>query len=288
MIDLHFHSTYSDGECSVSELAKQIKEKGLKYCALTDHNSVVGVQELIEALDGSGIIVIPATELTAEYNDNEIHVLIYDFDIALVAEIIKERDEIVHAQKLVELELSIKLSREAGLEITEGLSLHEKRPVTLTTALDICSSSVNQNFFLKKYGRQFTPEDVYYEYQAPGKSCAVKRSGVTVEWLIRKFKGIAQDLVLAHPFVSVSVVTKPLNESEIKNLLKLGLTGIEVYHDRTTVEQIDLLKTLVKEKNLYYTGGSDCHGREKDTGMGLYGVDAEIPSFKLSNYELIK
>ena len=283
--DLHIHSTHSDGRLSVPQIATIIKEKKLKYCALADHNSVSGIPELIDALEGSGIIVIPATELTAKHNNNEIHVLAYDFNIDLVAEIIKERNEIVHSQKIEEIKLAIKLSREAGLEVTEDLSLNEEQPATLTVALDICANSANQKFFLKKFGKQLTPKDVFYEYQAPDKFCAVERSGVTVEWLIKKFKWVAQDLIIAHPFVSVSVVALPLNEFEINNLLKIGLTGIEVYHNRTTNEQIDLLKKMVKEKSLHYTGGSDSHGNKTDAPLGQYDDSSDIPDFFLTNHK---
>ncbi len=283
--DLHFHSTYSDGKLAVPELAALIKQKKLEYCALADHNTIDGIRELITCLDGSGIKVIPATELTAKYNDNEVHILAYDFDIDVVAEILKERNEIVRRKKIQEMEAAIKLSRKEGLAVTHGLVPSEKQPVSLTVALDICANSVNQDLFLKRHGKQFIPEDLYYEYQAPGKSCAVERSGVTIQWLVQKFKGVAQDLVIAHPFVSVSVVTKPLDETEIDNLLKIGVTGIEVYHDSTSNEQIDLLKKIVRERAIHYTGGSDFHGNKKDVPIGQYGPDNSIPDFYLSNYQ---
>lgn len=283
--DLHLHSTYSDGKLSIPEIAKIIIEKKLDYCAVADHNSVGGVRELIKTLKGSSITVIPATEVTAKYNDDEVHILAYDFDIDSVAEILKERNDIVRFQKIKEMEDSINLSRKAGLEVTKGLSPNEKQPITLTVALDICDNSVNQDFFLKKFGKQFIPEDIFYEYQAPGKLCAVERSGVTVEWVIQKLKGIAQDLIIAHPFVAVSVVAKPLSESDLDHLLKIGLTGIEVYHNRTTDEQIDLLKTRVNRQKLHYTGGSDSHGKQTDTPIGQYGQNNDIPDFYLANYK---
>lgn len=257
----------------------------MEYCSLADHNSVAGIQKLIRALDGSGTKVIPATELTAKYNDNEVHILAYDFNIGLVSEIIKERNVIVRSKKIEEMKITINLSRDAGLEISDDLRPCEKQPVSLTVALDICANSANQKLFLKKYGKQFTPEDVYYEYQAHGKFCAVEKSGVTVKWLMQKLKGIAQDVIIAHPFVSVSVVTKPLNESEINNLLKIGLTGIEVYHNNTTTEQINLLKRIVKEHSVHYTGGSDFHGNKTDTPIGQYSPESFIPSFFLTNYK---
>jgi len=282
--DLHIHSNHSDGKLSVQKIASIVKEKGLDYCALTDHNSVAGVQELAVAFEGYKTKIIPATELTAKLNDNEVHILAYDFNVDLAAKIIEERNKIVSSQKIKEMELAIKLSRQAELEVSNGLISREKQPVSLTVALDICANENNQKIFLKKYGKQFTPEDVYFEYQAPGKACAVERSGVTVEWLVKKFKEIAQDLILAHPFVSVSVVTKPLNESEIGDLFKIGLTGVEIYHNNTTVEQIALLKRIVKEQSVHYTGGSDSHGRATDTPIGQYSPNSLIPNFFLKNY----
>ena len=283
--DLHFHSLYSDGKLSVPELVNIIKEKKLEYCALADHNTVDGIRELMKFFAGTETRVIPATELTAKYKDNEVHILAYDFDTNAATEILTERNEIVRQKKIEEMEASLNLCRKEGLLVADNLAPSEKQPISLTVALDICTNSSNQEFFIKKHGRRFIPEDVYYEYQAPGKACAVERSGVTVEWLVNKFKRVSQDLIIAHPFVAVSVVTKPLNETEIDDLLKIGLTGIEVYHDATTKEQTDLLKKIVNKRGLHYTGGSDFHGKEKNTPIGQYNPQDAIPGFHLSNYK---
>lgn len=284
--DLHFHSTYSDGKLSVPELAAIIKLEKLKFCALADHNSIDGIRELETSLDGSGVKVITGVELTAKYNDNEVHILAYDFDINEAAEVVRERSELVRRQKIEEMKKAIYLSRREGFEITAGLAPSDRQPVTLTTALDICANRLNQEIFIKRHGRELMPEDVYYEYQAPGKSCAVERSGVTVEWIVEKFKKVARDLIIAHPFVSVSVVTKPLDETRIRDLLRLGITGIEVYHDKVSAEQISLLKKIINEQGVHYTGGSDFHGKETDTPIGQYGAGRAIPDFCLSNYNL--
>lgn len=286
-IDLHIHSSYSDGKLSVSELASQIKEIGLKYCALTDHDTVSGISELVEYLQGSGITVIPGVELTAKFGYNEIHLLAYDFEIDSVAEILLERNDLVTKQKIAEMKSAISLSREQGFDISDGLVPLPKQPVSLTVALDICSKKNNQDLLIARHGKEFIPEDIFYEYQAPGKPFYVERSGVTVEWLINKFKGVAQDLIIAHPNVSVSVVSRSLSMSEIENLIEAGMTGIEIYHDRTTDDQIKSLEKLVNDRNFSYTGGSDSHGRINGTPIGQYGNGNSIPGFKLTNYKLI-
>lgn len=282
--DLHFHSSISDGKLSVAELAEIIKNERLEFCSLVDHNSVDGIKELEQLLKGTNTKVISGTELTAKYNEDEVHILAYDLDIEKTDEVLKERNDLVRKQKLEEMAESIKLTKLAGLNITEDLTPDEKQPVTLTTAMDICSKRSNQDMFLTKFGKELTPEDIYYEYQAPGKSCAVIRSGVTVEWLVEKFTNIAKDLIIAHPFVSVSVVVKPLNETRITNLINLGITGIEVYHKKTSDEQIEFLKNFVKKYNLNYTGGSDFHNPTSSTQIGYFDKDRVILNFNLANY----
>lgn len=285
-IDLHFHSTHSDGKLSVPELATIIKKTGLKYCSLTDHNTIAGISELKRCLQGCDITIIPGVELTAKFGYNELHVLAYDFDINIVTKILKERDKIVKQQKIAELKQTVLLSRTQGFDITDDLSSPLQQPVGLTVALDICSKKINQNILIARHGKEFMPEDIYFEYQAPGKPCFVDRSGVSVEWLIDKFKGVAKDIIIAHPFVSVSVVVSPLSEKDIFSLLNIGFSGVEIYHEKTSQSQIQWLKKIVKEKKLHYTGGSDFHGNKNNTDLGLYGVDLDIPSFKISNFKL--
>src|SRR3989339_206516 len=119
--DFHFHSTHSDGKLSVQELAEIIKTKKLSLCSLTDHNTVDGIREFETYLDGSGVKVIPGVELTTKYNEDEVHILAFDFDVDVVAKILKERNELVRRQKIEEMKKAIELYRKEGLEITDRL-----------------------------------------------------------------------------------------------------------------------------------------------------------------------
>ncbi|MFH1662073.1 MAG: PHP domain-containing protein [Candidatus Falkowbacteria bacterium] len=287
IIDLHFHSNYSDGKLSVAELATIIIKKGLKYCSLTDHDTIAGVDELKKCLNGSDTVVIPGVELTALYGENEIHILAYDFDIKIVDKILKERNKLVKKQKIIEMEKAVSLFKKNGLKITNNLEISEKKPVGYTLATDICKQKINQDIFIKRHGKKLTLDDIYFKYQAPGKICAVDRSGVSVEWLLDKLKDGATDVIIAHPFLQTSVATSPLSENDIFSLLDMGYSGVEIYHDKTSEKRIQWLKKITNEKKLNYTGGSDFHGRKNDVGIGLYGVDLEIPNFKICNYELV-
>lgn len=286
-IDLHFHSTYSDGKMSVEDLALRIKERNLKYCALTDHDTVAGVLSLKEYLQDADVVVIPGVELTALFGDNEIHILAYDFDINVVAKILEERNDLVRKQKTEEMRKAIDLFLLNGLQISNNLVPSEKKPVGYTLAMDICSKQFNQDIFLQRHGRILTPDDIYFEYQAPGKPCAVTRSGVRIEWLLERLKNHVADFIIAHPFLQVSVVTKPLLEEDILSLLKIGISGVEIYHDKTPDDKIKWLKKISDEKALHYTGGSDFHNRQNDLNLGFYGQNIEVPNFKLLNFRLI-
>lgn len=287
IIDLHFHSTYSDGKMSIEELAARIKERELKYCALTDHDTVAGVASLKNYLKDSDVIVIPGVELTALFGENEIHILAYDFDIGFVGKILEERNALVKKQKIEELRQASDLFILNGLQISDNLVPSEKKPVGYTLAIDICSKQFNQDIFLQRHGKILSPDDIYFEYTAPGKSCAVARSGVSVQWLLSKLENKVSDFIIAHPFLQVSVATKPLLASDILSLLEMGISGLEIYHDKTAGDKIQWLKKICNEKNLSYTGGSDFHNRQNDLNLGLYGQDLEVPSFNLSNFKLI-
>ena len=284
-IDLHLHSNYSDGKMSIEELASKIKENKLEYCALTDHNTVAGVASLKKYLENYKVTVIPGVELTALFEENEIHILAYDFDVDEVEKILEERNSLVKKQKIEEMQRAKELFIKNGLFISDNLEPSEKKPVGYTLATDICSNQANQNIFLERHGKTLNPDDVYFEYQAPGKACAVTRSGVSVSWLINKLKGKVSDFVIAHPFLRTSFVTKPLSENDIISLLKIGVNGLEIYHDKTADNKVQWLNKITSDNNLSYTGGSDFHNCQNNPDIGFYGKNLEVPSFRLSNFK---
>lgn len=284
MFDLHFHSTNSDGKLTVPELAEIIRKKKLTHCALTDHNSVDGIRELEHCLSGTATEVISGVELTAKYQDDEVHLLAYDFGVEEVRKILEERRIIIRKQKIREMAVSIQKFRNAGFEVTNNLQPNEKQAVGLTIVLDICAKRYNQELFFQRHGQALTPMELHLTYQAPGKVCAVERSGVTIEWLVDKFNGIAEDLIIAHPFVSVNDIVQPLGADRLDDVLKKGTIGIEVYQKETTPDQIETLKQIVKKRSLHYTGGSDFHGKEIKSSLGCYNGKNIIPEFRLTNY----
>ncbi|MBU0722410.1 PHP domain-containing protein [Patescibacteria group bacterium] len=281
VIDLHFHSSYSGGKLTIPELAVLIKKIGLKYCSLTDHDTVDGVSELQEYLKGYDIIVIPGIELTALYKQQEIHILAYDFEIDKITKVLRKKQKITEQKKINELKLAKRLFKQNGFAVSNNLKAKKGQPAGLTIALDVYYNPKN----LKKINGQ-SPEQFYNSYQAPGAPCYTERSGVGVEWIIDNFKKISNDLILAHPFNPVSYLIKPLKIKDIKCLVGMGLDGIEVYHPDLSDKQINILKNLAQKNNWYFTGGSDYHGHEKNNNKQLGYIKDKfiIDSFKLHGY----
>ena len=285
MIDLHIHSNYSDGKFSPLELTEQIKNTDIKYCALTDHDSVGGCSELIDALSDSDITCITGVELSVLYQDIEIHILAYDLDLKKVTEILEQRSKIVLQQKKKALGRAIELFRKQGFEVSDGLKLAPKKTVGYIVAWDVYSNKKNQQLLIERHGHLLDEEEFFNFYQKKGAPCYVPRCGVSVDWAVPRFRKLAQNLILAHPFVPVSFCVKPLKEEQIYDLLKKGIDGIEIYHDRTSEEKINKLKQIVEKNRLYFSGGSDSHGRPNDTSLGYYNEKQEVPGFFLKNFK---
>lgn len=284
MIDLHLHSNKSDGKLSVKELAEKIVTSKIDYCSLTDHDTIDGLLETKKIMDAHSIGFINGVEFSVLYERQEIHLLIYDFDIKQMAVVLDERNRIVGRMRSEELAAAVDLFRKEGLIVSDNLTLIEKKPVGLLVALDIYNNEKNQELLLRKYGHLLNEKEFYDYYQAPGQHCYVPKSGVDLDWLTEKLRDIRCDKILAHPFVPISFLVKPLTLEKIDDLISKGVNGIEVYHAKSTNEQTDFLKKYVAEKKLLFTGGSNYHGKTDDTIIGFYADGHEIPAFKLTNF----
>lgn len=279
-IDLHLHSSCSDGRLAIIDLAELIKQSGLDYCALTDHDTVDGVLELNKYLKNTKTINIPAVELTLLYNEREIHVLAYGFEVGKMSRFLLKRAQIVNREKRHELKESIKLFKRNGFIVSDAIKVKPKQAVGLTIALDVYNNPDNAD---KVAG--LTPEEFFKVYQAIGSPCYVERSGITLDWALKEIRSFCQNLILAHPFNLVSLFVKPLSLDEIKELISLGLDGIEVYHPGINNKQVNILKKFALDNDLMWTGGSDFHNPEKQLfPLGYYTIDQRIESFKLHGY----
>lgn len=189
----------------------------------------------------------------------------------------------VESEKIKELKVAIELFKKQGFVIDNSLIPESKKPIGFTVAKNIYHNKETQKLLIKKHGHLLNKQEFFDYYQAKGRPCYTPRSGVNVAWILKKFNNISKDIILAHPFTPVSFVIKPLEDKDIYDLIKKGITGIEIYYKNTPPKKIRLLEKIVKKNKLFYTGGSDSHGKSNDTSLGYYNNNSKIPSFRLSN-----
>jgi predicted metal-dependent phosphoesterase TrpH len=262
LVDLHTHSTCSDGTQSPAELVQAAKRRGLAYLGLTDHDTVEGLPEAIAEAGLLGLTVVPGTELSAERNGKEAHVLGYFIDdrnedlIRDLAEYAALRPERIErmVDKLRGLGLNIDLGRvhEIAGKGTIGRPHVARALVELGYAEDV--------------------KDAFDKYIAPGRPGFVPRQKISAEQAIRTIIRGGGLPVLAHPFSTKAV------EETLAELVPIGLAGLEVYYGEYTTEQREELRRIAGKWNLIPTGGSDWHGPSARSGRELGGPFVPIQS----------
>lgn len=259
-VDLHLHTTVSDGTLTPAALVRRAAARGLKYIAVTDHDTLDGIDEaLATAAEYPGLTCIPGIEISTETATGEAHVLGYFLDHRDAAlnrrmrHLQQSRQQ--RAERMVAklnglgLPLEIERVRELGGDGSLG------RPHVAAAMLELGYISEFAEAFKKYIGR--------------GGPAYVPREKITpleaVE-IILKARGLP---VLAHPFTVGAVA--PM----VADLAAGGLVGIEVYYAEHSAEQISEYLALAVKHDLIVTGGTDFHGiatrREPDIG------DLEIP-----------
>jgi predicted metal-dependent phosphoesterase TrpH len=252
-IDLHLHSHFSDGTYGPEELAAQARRYELAAIALTDHDSVEGCPGTAQACAAVGIEFITGTELTAEEDGNEVHILGYCVDTQntiLLTQI--ARFQAVRQNRIREMvvrlnQLKVPLSADAVFALANCKAPGRPHVARALVAAGLCSS-LDEAFerFLKKNRPAWVPK--------------FKMSGAEALELIHQAGGVA---VLAHPGLNRT-------DEVIQGLVEAGMDGIECYHTKHPTATSERYLKIADRFHLLVTGGSDCHGMNK--GKPLIGT----------------
>jgi predicted metal-dependent phosphoesterase TrpH len=240
-IDLHLHTTASDGRFSPSELVAMALERNLLAIAITDHDTTEGVDEALEAARGTGLIVIPGVEISCDVPHQEVHLLGYYIDhhnLGLGEKLFAFRQARLRRAKemLVKLAaLGFPLEWEMVTELAGGNSIGRPHIAQAMVKMGYVAS-VDEAFAL------------YIGRNGPAYVERYKLSPAEAVSLIKEARGLP---VLAHPR-EVTHFLPPLVEQ--------GLVGLEVYYDGYSAEDIRQLACLARKYGLIPTGGSDYHG----------------------------
>jgi len=263
-IDLHTHSSVSDGTQTPTQLIAAAVESGLGTVAITDHDSTAGWGEAFAAASGTGLTVIPGMELSTNQGPASVHMLAYLFDATdggIVAETARIRDGRLHrAESIV-----AKISEDYDLSWDDVLA--ESQDGTTLGRPHIADALVRKGIVPN---RSAAFESIlhwrggYYEkYYAPSPLEGVR--------MIVRAGGVP---VLAHPATWGKY--RPLDDATITQLADAGLFGLEVRHRDNTEEGKAGLLALAAKLGLEVTGSSDYHGEGKPNRLAENTTEPEV------------
>ncbi len=244
--DLQLHSSASDGSDPPSEVVRRAARMGFAAMALTDHDTMAGIPEALEASISEGILLIPACELsTLDENERQIDILAYGVqpdDVSFTDLLTTIRSgrlgrAFLMVQKLNELGYSVSWDRVQEIAGSENVGRPHVARVMVEAGI------------VPDVKAAFTPEFIL-----DGGRCYVQRVKISPEDAIRQIHDAGGVAVAAHPGRT------GLTEPELKQLADAGLDGIEVYYPRHSSSETDVFLALARSLNLLITGGSDDHG----------------------------
>jgi predicted metal-dependent phosphoesterase TrpH len=251
-IDLHCHTTASDGTATPTELVRQASARGVGVIAVTDHDTIAGVAEARRAAEDEGVRVIAGIELSTRHGGRELHVLGYFVDTG--APTLTEAVERMRRQRRERAQRIVQRLRELGYEMTMG-DVEAQAAGDVVARPHIARALVERGY-LRSARDAFTSELLADE----GRAWVPRETISTVEAvdLIRSAGGVA---VLAHPgVVHHEGEPSPPAESVVAELAGAGLAGLEVDHPDHPPPIRDRLAELARRYRLVPTGGSDWHG----------------------------
>lgn len=263
-IDLHTHSTASDGTDTPAELVRSAAAAGLDVVALTDHDTVGGHAEAIAALP-EGLTLVTGAELSCRTDGVGLHMLAYLFDPA-EPELARER-ELVRDDRVPRARAMVGKLRELGVPVTwEQVSRiagdgSVGRPHVATALVELG--------VVPDVSAAFTPD-----WLANGGRAYVEKHELDPFEAVRLVKAAGGVTVFAHPLAVKR--GDVVSEDVIARLAEAGLDGIEVDHMDHDEPTRARLRGLAAELGLLPTGSSDYHGSRKTCLLGDYTTDPEV------------
>ena len=249
LVDLHLHSTFSDGTLTPTELVTEAAGAGLRAIALADHDNVDGIPEAIAAGRRLGVEVISAVELSVVWqNYQDLHLLGYAFD----------HENQVLQEALADFQaFRSGRSRRIVEKINRQLQNEGRRPLDYEAIRTLAGGTIGRphvGHALLAAGYVQSMDDAFESYLIP---CNEPKRFFPIDEAIRLIHDAGGCAVLAHPpFIGVDEETllKLLDQ-----FIAMGLDGLEAYNSGTGNDDIDRYISLARRKGLIVTGGSDFH-----------------------------
>jgi len=269
-VDLHIHSTASDGSLSPVEIIHLARELGLRAIAITDHDTIEGSAEALGQSQPPSVEVLSGIEISADVHSGTMHILGYLIELGdpFLAKILKKVQE-ARAHRNVQIvkklqDLGVDIKDEDVMEVSGGGQVGRPHIAQVLVKKGVVRS-FGQAFskYLKKSGPAYVPR--YRLPPAEAIQMILQTGGVPV---------------LAHPF-TLDARDEAEFESILRELKQAGLMGMEVYYPEHRLERTALFERLARRLGLLTTGGTDFHGAAKpEVQMGIGRGDLHV-SYRL-------
>lgn len=275
LIDLHTHSTASDGTLAPSEVVKQAYESGLAAIALTDHDTVAGIEEACST--DYPIEVVPGVELSAEYGNGDIHIL--GLYIDSTSDLFKTMSQNMIDERRWRNEEMCRRLRADGIDISVDRLIQGNEDAVITRG--------HFANFLESNGYVKDRSEAFSRYLGTDTPYFVKRKYLSPEECIQLILDCGGIPIMAHPII----YNLPAHELEalVSRLKNAGLQGIEAIYSTYSNADEEIVRSLAHRHSLLISGGSDFHGSNKpDISLGSGRGNLKIPYSVLEGIKALR
>jgi len=274
MIDLHSHTTASDGSLSPAELVALAVAAGVKVLGITDHDTTDGLAAARDAAAAAGLVeIIPGVEFSAEYSPGTMHLLGYLID--------PENGELLSALEEMRARRNTRNPRIVEALRGLGFEMTMEEVLAASRGSSIGRPHIAQVMVAKGYAQSV--DDAFARWLDRGRPAYVPQARIEPAEAIRVIKAAGGVPVLAHPYQ-----LKPASDSHLEEIVRglcaAGLGGMEVWYSRHTAEMSAFYLALAERYGLVATGGSDFHGTPKpDIFLGTGTGSLRVPPETVAN-----
>ncbi len=268
VIDLHSHSTVSDGSVAPEGIPALAKAAGCSAVALTDHDSLEGITVATRAAASESIDFVPGCEVSCDWKPGTLHVLVYFVEPG--GSPLEDELGRLQQDRLTRNDRLLARLQELGIPISEGEV--EARAGGLPGRPHFAAVLVEKGF-------ASSIQDAFDRYLAKGRPAYVTKARLEASRVVALARASGGVAVLAHP-LSMGILGSEL-EAAVRELAEAGLVGLEAVYSRYSPDQREMLASMAHRYGLVATGGSDYHGSFKPgvnigTGTGDLCVGDEV------------
>jgi len=268
IVDLHIHTTASDGRLSPLEVVRQAELAGLSHISITDHDTVAAYTDLESAgyfKKSANLSIIPGIEFSTDLPQREVHILGYGIDVHNAK--LRDQLEVIRADRFERSRLIVDKLNELGYLIDYNKVMDIAGQAQSVGRPHIAKALIEDGYFK-------TIPEVFEQVLSNDSPAYVPHFKLTPEQVIRLIEQAGGSAILAHPGLIG-------DDNLVIDLIKAGIHGLEVYHPEHDQVTSDKYLAIANKYNLKITGGSDFHAipARFPEKLGIFAVDATLVNF---------